>query len=371
MAPRKFARDVNAPNRPAGAYMRFVSAVRPRIVEQYPQLKSDISSFGKYVGQLWNNCTEEDKNHYRSITQSEMAVYNKQVEAYKATDGYAQYQKAKKEFKKANRGARELKNLKKTLVSQPKRPMSGYMLFANDVRPQIAAANPDFKVSDLGKEIGRQWGALSEEAKAPYNARYVQAKAQYATELAAYRQSAEWLNFCEAKKNINKAAKDAEREKKEKAKAKAKAAADKEKAKLAKAKARAKVAAAKLKAKAKREADRAKAVAKKQKDSAKKAAAKAKLAAKKAALKERLAAKKATQKAKEAAKKAAAKERTRQQKEKLAARKAALKAKVLAQRQRARDIAQRKRDAEKAKKLRMRLREKAQKQRARIVAAKK
>ena len=38
-----------------------------------------------------------------------------------------------------------------------KRKLSGYMKFANKVRPQLMKENPGMKVPELGKRIGKMW----------------------------------------------------------------------------------------------------------------------------------------------------------------------------------------------------------------------
>ena len=38
-----------------------------------------------------------------------------------------------------------------------KRKLSPYMKFANKVRPQLMKENPDMKVPELGKRIGKMW----------------------------------------------------------------------------------------------------------------------------------------------------------------------------------------------------------------------
>jgi hypothetical protein len=46
-----------------------------------------------------------------------------------------------------------------------KRKLSGYMKFANKVRPQLMKENPGMKIPELGKKIGKMWGELSDAEK--------------------------------------------------------------------------------------------------------------------------------------------------------------------------------------------------------------
>ena len=46
-----------------------------------------------------------------------------------------------------------------------KRKLSGYMKFANKMRPQLMKDNPGMKVPQMGKKLGEMWGKLSDAEK--------------------------------------------------------------------------------------------------------------------------------------------------------------------------------------------------------------
>ena len=43
--------------------------------------------------------------------------------------------------------------------------LSGYMKFANKMRPQLMKDNPGMKVPQMGKKLGEMWGKLSDAEK--------------------------------------------------------------------------------------------------------------------------------------------------------------------------------------------------------------
>ena len=49
-----------------------------------------------------------------------------------------------------------------------KRKLSGYMKFANKVRPQLMKENPGMPIPKLGSAIGAKWRALSDAEKKSY-----------------------------------------------------------------------------------------------------------------------------------------------------------------------------------------------------------
>ena len=49
-----------------------------------------------------------------------------------------------------------------------KKPLSGYMLFAKEMRPKLKEESPDLSFGEVGKELGARWRALSDNEKAKY-----------------------------------------------------------------------------------------------------------------------------------------------------------------------------------------------------------
>nr|QBK87115.1 MAG: high mobility group box [Marseillevirus LCMAC201] len=47
--------------------------------------------------------------------------------------------------------------------------ISGYILFSNENREDVKSRNPEFKFTDVGKELGRMWGELTDEEKDEWN----------------------------------------------------------------------------------------------------------------------------------------------------------------------------------------------------------
>ena len=58
----------------------------------------------------------------------------------------------------------------KTIEKAPKekKPLSGYMLFAKEKRPDIIKKSPELTFGEVGKALGAAWKALSETEKAKY-----------------------------------------------------------------------------------------------------------------------------------------------------------------------------------------------------------
>ena len=96
----------------------------------------------------------------------------------------------------ARRGSRVLhrkrkkpKKMPKKDPDAPKKPLSSFMLFGNEMRAKIKEENPDIPFSGVGKILGERWRALDSESKAKYNEAALAAKAEYEKVYAEYLQS--------------------------------------------------------------------------------------------------------------------------------------------------------------------------------------
>jgi hypothetical protein len=82
------------------------------------------------------------------------------------------------------------KGTKKEKKAGPKRALSAFFVFAASKRTEIKEANPDFGVTDISKELGRQWREMSAEDKVPFEDIAKKDKERYTREKAAFEAKA-------------------------------------------------------------------------------------------------------------------------------------------------------------------------------------
>ena len=70
--------------------------------------------------------------------------------------------------------------------NKPKRSKNAFMLFSDLWRPEIKAAFPDMKSTDISKELGGLWNALSDEDKKPFELQAATEKEAYDKAMVAY-----------------------------------------------------------------------------------------------------------------------------------------------------------------------------------------
>lgn len=89
-------------------------------------------------------------------------------------------------FNTNNDGVKKKRTRRAKDPRAPKRSMSAFFWFAADERPKVRAANPNFAVGDIAKELGKRWAEFGPTFKQKYEAkaekdreRYVNAKQDF------------------------------------------------------------------------------------------------------------------------------------------------------------------------------------------------
>jgi len=94
-------------------------------------------------------------------------------------------------------GAKRPRSAEKPLKDPlaPKRPMSSFMIFANETRPQLASLEGEAKltIGEIGKELGKRWSEMTGESKATYEEKAREAKTAYEQAMKNYQPSEEFL----------------------------------------------------------------------------------------------------------------------------------------------------------------------------------
>eukprot|EP00971_Amphidinium_carterae_P158875 3150255-Amphidinium_carterae.1 len=83
------------------------------------------------------------------------------MEEYMKTESYKDFFDRKQDWL----GVKKQKKLKKTMASDaPKKPKSGYMIFASEVREEVQkeVLAEGLGMGEIGKRIAERWKALSE-----------------------------------------------------------------------------------------------------------------------------------------------------------------------------------------------------------------
>jgi len=194
---KKAPKDANAPKKPLSSYFMFTRDRRAALKSSQPDAK--ITELTKVIAAEWKELEAATKEKYTAEAAQAKAQYLVKWAEYQKTADFGKHTLQVAAWK-AQRGEAEAKaSAKKPKdANAPKRPQTAYFAFTAAERVSLKAAHPEMKVTQMAKEMGRRWKALSAKEKAPFEAQAAAAKEAYAAQLATYKQSAEFAAHEEA-----------------------------------------------------------------------------------------------------------------------------------------------------------------------------
>jgi len=173
----KKKRDPNKPKRNMSAFFLYSNAHRARVREENPDIKfGDVAKVlsGEFRAldakskKKWDKLAEKDKERYKS----EMENYESPSEESDSDDSDAPKKRRKKAKKDPNK---------------PKRNLSSFFIYSNQVRESVKNGNPDAKFGDIAKIISVQFKALDAEKRAELDKLAAEDKVRYQTQMADYK----------------------------------------------------------------------------------------------------------------------------------------------------------------------------------------
>ena len=154
------------------AYSYFVNACKEEHRRRFPGEQLPQAEFTRKCVDRWKIMSEREKKYFN--IQAESGDRKKDT-SYTRTPALEN---------KRGRKPRSKKD-----PNAPKRALSGFFWFSNDERSKVKAANPDFGVGDIAKELGRRWAEASDEVKAKFEALAANDRVRYDKEKIAYQLS--------------------------------------------------------------------------------------------------------------------------------------------------------------------------------------
>lgn len=168
---RKPKKDKNAPKQAKNSYMYFMEENRNAFKEAHPD--ADFGTLSRLIGDKWKTLTPEQKERYERLARVDKDRYANEMRHYVRPAGLdnGKKRRAKKD------------------PNAPKGVLSSYIMFSNVAREEIRAANPEMPVTEIMKQIGARWRAMSADDKLPYEELSARDKTRFENEMAIYRQN--------------------------------------------------------------------------------------------------------------------------------------------------------------------------------------
>lgn len=164
---------IDKPRERMSAYAFFVQTCRTEHKKLHPDENVELSEFSRQCSERWKTMSEEEKKKFFDLADQDKIRFNAQMQDYTPPGG--------------RRGRRSRRSKPPKDPNKPKRALSAFFFYANDERAKVRAANPDFSVGEVAKELGRQWNELVEGDKLKYEKLAEEDRARYDREMTAYR----------------------------------------------------------------------------------------------------------------------------------------------------------------------------------------
>eukprot|EP00494_Astrolonche_serrata_P021971 UN22220 len=173
------------------------------------------------MGKMWSETNEKARAPFVTAMEKSKAKYEKEMEVYRETPEYAEFQKSKKLHNLIAKYVAKIPNAKTRSVykvfptdpNKPRKPMASYFLFANDNRDSMRKSNTDATMAEIGKILGEAWKNASGTARSKYEKQQAVLKEKYDVAVEKYQSTnkcKEYLAIREeynAEKEMNKPAK--------------------------------------------------------------------------------------------------------------------------------------------------------------------
>jgi len=151
------------------SYAYFVQTCREEHKKKHPDENVVFSEFSRKCAERWKTMSEKEKKRFQEMADRDKSRYETEMQHYVPPVG-------------EKRGKKRAKD-----PNAPKRSLSAFFWFCNDERAAIKQTNPEFRVGDVAKELGKLWAQVEPEVKRKYEAMAERDKARYEREMSAYK----------------------------------------------------------------------------------------------------------------------------------------------------------------------------------------
>uniref|UniRef100_A0A7E4ZUT0 HMG box domain-containing protein n=1 Tax=Panagrellus redivivus TaxID=6233 RepID=A0A7E4ZUT0_PANRE len=153
-------------------YGFFVKMCYEEHKKKYPDESVQVTEISKKCADKWKTMTEDEKRRFYELAAKDQERYQAEIAAFGAGDDASKKKKKPKKDPNA-----------------PKRALSAFFFFSNERRQEVQSQHPEWKVSEVAKELGREWKAFTDEQKKVYEDKASDDKARYAEEIKTYREA--------------------------------------------------------------------------------------------------------------------------------------------------------------------------------------
>jgi hypothetical protein len=119
-----------------------------------------VADIAKVTSQRWKSLPEAERKHWENISQADRDRYKEEKAAYTGPLLLPNEKDVKKRRKHGKKWKKD--------PAAPKRPVTAFLYFSQQVRPTLQEKKPGIRVAEISQELGRMWREMTEEDRKPY-----------------------------------------------------------------------------------------------------------------------------------------------------------------------------------------------------------
>uniref|UniRef100_A0A5K3EW38 HMG box domain-containing protein n=1 Tax=Mesocestoides corti TaxID=53468 RepID=A0A5K3EW38_MESCO len=175
-------KDKNRPKSPLSGYACFVQVIREKHRSLNPNDNVIFSEFAKKCAEKWRDMAPDKRAPFEEMSRLDIKRYNREMGEYVQQQPHIVHQNAinTQQMQHHTHSQHHMRGAKRRRLKDPgmpKRSLSAFFFFCDEHRPKIRAEHPEWKVSEIAKELGRRWEECTN--KSPYELQAQNDKLRY------------------------------------------------------------------------------------------------------------------------------------------------------------------------------------------------
>ncbi|KAF5399234.1 hypothetical protein EG68_07781 [Paragonimus skrjabini miyazakii] len=160
------AKDKSKPKGAMTPYALFLQSMHADHKKKHPTVQVDFKTFSKECSEQWKSLSAKEKKRFEDLAMKDKERYKKEMQNYEPPADEGRSKKRKRD------------------PNAPKKSLSAFFLFCNDERSKVKSEHPEWRVSEIAKELGKRWEHCKNKAK--YDSQAQVEKQRYEKAMAKY-----------------------------------------------------------------------------------------------------------------------------------------------------------------------------------------
>ncbi|CDS40117.1 high mobility group protein [Echinococcus multilocularis] len=196
-------KDKNRPKSPLSGFACFVQVIRDKHRSLHPNENVIFNEFAKRCAERWREMPPDKRIPFEEMSRLDTKRYNREMGEYVQQQQLQQQQQLlpqpmmhtqqqqsqpggqQSTFEHHHHHMRGTKRRRLKDPSMPKRALSAFFFFCDHYRSEVRNTHPEWRVSEVAKELGRLWDECPD--KAPYELQAQKDKRRYEEEMRRYK----------------------------------------------------------------------------------------------------------------------------------------------------------------------------------------